>query len=142
MKRLEKSKSYDKQGYKKLVVWKNTSILRKKIYQLTKRFPKSEYRRVSQMNDAARSVKQNIQEGYRQSIGKYINALKNICQPSLSELHGDIEDCFEDDLITKQEFKELDELCGKTDYLFTRLIQSLETKKRQDKFNQAINKFT
>lgn len=141
MKESGKSKSYDKQGYKKLVVWKNASLLRKRIYQLIKRFPKSEYRRVSQMNDAARSIKQNIQEGYRQSIGKYINALKNICQPSLSELHGDIEDCLEDDLITKQEFKELDELCGKTDYLFTRLIQSLETKKRQDKFNQTIDKF-
>jgi len=137
----EKNKSYDKQGYKKLVVWKNTSQLRKKVYNITKEFPRSEYRRVSQMNDAARSVKQNIQEGYRQSLGKYINALKNICQPSLSELHGDIEDCLEDDLITKAEFEELDELCGKTDYLFTRLIQSLEVKKRQDKFNQTIDKF-
>jgi len=81
------------QGYKELVVWQNASLLRSKVYQLIQRFPKSEMRRVSQMNDAARSVKQNIQEGYRQTIGQYINSLKNICQPSLSELHGDIEDC-------------------------------------------------
>ena len=137
-----KQKTYDKQGYKKLVVWQNASKLRKRIYDITNRFPKKEYRRVSQMNDAARSIKQNIQEGYRQSIGKYANALKNICQPSLSELHGDIEDCHEDNLITKQEFKELDELCGKTDYLFTRLIQSLQTKKRQEQFNQEVGKLT
>ena len=54
----------NKQGYKKLVVWNNAKILRKGVYDITKRFPKSEMRRVSQMNDAARSVKQNIQEGY------------------------------------------------------------------------------
>ncbi|OGY84356.1 MAG: hypothetical protein A2898_00080 [Candidatus Kerfeldbacteria bacterium RIFCSPLOWO2_01_FULL_48_11] len=129
-----------KEGYKKLIVWKNARVLRKSIYQLTQQFPKSEHRRVSQMNDAARSVKQNIQEGYRQSIGKYINSLKNICAPSLSELHGDLEDCREDGLITQQEFKKLDELCGKTDYLFMRLVQSLESKRREREFNQRSEK--
>ncbi|MFA6098857.1 MAG: four helix bundle protein [Patescibacteria group bacterium] len=126
----------DSQGYKKLVVWKNASILRKKVYDLSRRFSKSELRRVSQMTDAARSVKQNIQEGYRQPIGRYIHSLKNICQGSLSELHGDIEDCYEDGLITKEEFSELDELCGKTDYLFSKLVDSLQKKQRQEKFNQ------
>lgn len=133
-------RKYNKQGYKKLVVWRNAHNLRKRIYDITQRFSYSEIRRKTQMNDAARSVKQNIQEGYRQSLGKYINALKNISQASLSELHGDIEDCYEDKLITKKEFEELDELCGKTDYLFTRLIQSLETKQRQEKFHKALNK--
>jgi len=140
MKRSEENKSYDNQGYKKLVVWKNASQLRKKVYNITKEFPRSEYRRVSQMNDAARPVKQNIQEGYRQSLGKYINALKNICQPSLSELHGDIEDCLEDNLITQEVFNELNELCGKTDYLFAKLITSLDIKKRKDKFNEEVGK--
>jgi len=51
------------------------------------------------MNDAARSAKQNIQEGYKQgSLGEYINYL-NISCGSWSELRGDIE-LFEDGLIT------------------------------------------
>ncbi|MFH1207301.1 MAG: four helix bundle protein [Patescibacteria group bacterium] len=129
-----------KQGYKDLIVWRNASQLRSAVYEMSRRFPKSEIRRVSQMNSAARSVKQNIQEGYRQTLGQYINALKNICQPSLSELQGDIEDCFEDQLITEVEFRKLDALCGKTDYLFSKLVKSLETKKRMNNFNSGASK--
>lgn len=81
------------------------------------------------MNDAARSVKQNIQEGYMKSLGQYINYLKNNSIPSLKELHGDIEDCFEDRIITKEEFAELDKLCGTTEYLLKRQIQGLESRR-------------
>jgi four helix bundle protein len=120
------------EGYKALIVWKNCCELRKKVYDITRKFPKSEYRRVSQMNDAARSTKQNLQEGYKSSLPKYINYVRNICRPSLSELHGDIEDCFEDKLISKEEFEELDGLSKRTDYLFVRLIAGL-AKKLKDK---------
>lgn len=117
------------QGYKNLVVWKNARELRRLIYQITDRFPKKEFRRVSQMQDAARSVKQNIQEGYmRASLGEYIHFLR-ITQGSLAELSGDIEDCMEDGLITKEEFEDLDSLVGRTGYLLKRLIQSLERKR-------------
>jgi len=116
-------------GFKKLVVWKNTQKLRKLIYEMTKKFPKSEMRRISQMRDAARSVKQNIQEGYMSSsIGIYIRSL-SISEGSLGELSGDVEDCLEDNLISKEEFFEADSLCGKTDYLLKRLIRSLEIKR-------------
>ncbi len=118
----------DNEGYKKLIVWQNCKLLRKRIYEITKKFPKSEYKRVSQMNDAARSTKQNIQEGYKSSLLKYINYVRNISRPSLSELHGDIEDCYEDNLINNEEFVELDDLCKRTDYLFDRLIKSLMIK--------------
>ena len=115
----------DNEGYKKLIVWQNLKLLRKRIYEITSRFPKSEYRRSAQMNDAARSAKQNVQEGYKSSLPKYINYVRNISRPSLSELHGDIEDCYEDKLICKEEFNELDDLCKRTDYLIYKLIQSL-----------------
>lgn len=122
-----------KQGYEKLIVWQNAYKLRKLIYETTKFFPKREMRRISQMNDSARSVKQNIQEGYkRNSLGDYIRSL-NIAQGSLGELMGDVDDCYEDALINKEKFDKIKELLGKTDYLFKRLIQSLEKKKRSDK---------
>ena len=117
----------DKQGYRKLIVWQNAYKLRKSIYVITKRFASAEMRRVSQMRDAARSIKQNIQEGYGRTLGLYINYLE-ISKGSLKELSGDVEDCFDDGLITNDEFKKLDALCGKTDYLFMRLIQSLRQK--------------
>ena len=65
-----------KEGYKKLIVWKNAYKLRRKVYEITRRFPKIELRRVSQMRDAARSIKQNIQEGYGKSLGEYIHSLE------------------------------------------------------------------
>jgi len=121
--------SRGEQGYKKLIVWQNAYKLRRLIYQITARFSRSEMRRVSQMRDGARSVKQNIQEGYkRASLGEYIHFL-TIAQGSLSELSGDIDDCYDDGLISKKEFETLDELAGKTDYLFMRQIQSLRKKR-------------
>lgn len=94
-------------------------------------------RRISQMQDAARSVKQNIQEGYsRRSLAEYLQGL-NISKGSLGELIGDIDDCLDDGLLNNQEFKELDELAGKTLYLLDRLMQSLrrmQEEKRWVKF--------
>lgn len=90
-------------GYKKLIVWKNAYKLRRLIYEITKDFSKSEIRRISQMRDSSRSIKQNIQEGYMKSLSNYINYL-NIAQGSLLELRGDIEDCFDDGLIDKKDF--------------------------------------
>ena len=121
-----------KQGFRKLVVWQNAYKLRRLIYGISKDFSKSEMRRVSQMRDAARSVKQNVQEGYsRRSIGEYIHFLE-IAKGSLGELSGDVDDCFDDGLITEDEFHKLDKLIGKTDYLFMRLIQGLRKKQNLD----------
>ena len=117
-------------GYKKLVVWQNAYKLRRLIYEATKPFDKAEMRRVSQMRDSARSVKQNIQEGYGKTLAGYINHL-NIAQGSLAELEGDVEDCFDDGLIDKDVFLKITELAGKTGYLFKRLIQSLIRKRNK-----------
>jgi len=121
----------DKQGYKKLIVWQNAAKLRRLVYEITSYFPKNEFRRVSQMRDAARSIKQNIQEGYKRgSLGEYIHFL-TIAQGSLGELTGDIEDSYEDGLLSNEQFKELDSLVGRTDYLFNRLIESLRKKQSE-----------
>lgn len=117
------------QGYKKLAVWRNAFILRVFIYKLTRKFPQYEFRRIAHMNASARSIKQNIQEGYmRRSLAEYIHFL-TISQGSLSELSGDLEDCYVDGLISEGEFNYGEKLIGRTNYLFMRLIQSLERKK-------------
>lgn len=130
--------SKDNFGYKKLIVWQNAYKLRRIIYTITSRFPKAEARRVSQMRDSARSVKQNIQEGYkRPSVGDYIHFLE-IAQSSLAELMGDIEDCKDDSLIDENEFNMLDSLGGKTEYLFKRLIQSLKKKQTEGTWKKFV----
>lgn len=84
------------------------------------------------MNDAARSAKQNIQEGYFYTTRGFVRSLAT-SQGSVAELEGDVEDCFDDGLITKEEMDELTELCGKLDYLLDRLIASLRRKASESK---------
>jgi len=115
----------DRKGYERLVVWQNAYKLRRLVYEITRKFSKIEMRRVSQMRDAARSVKQNIQEGYgNSSIKKYMVYL-GISHDSASELSGDIRDSFDDGLISEDEFRELDSLTGKTIFLLKKQLQSL-----------------
>ena len=119
------------QGYRKLIVWQEAGRLRQTIHRMTTDFSKIEVRRTSQMRDAARSVKQNIQEGYaRRSLGEYIHALE-ISKGSLAELRGDVEDCFQDGLVPEEELREVVSLINRTDYLLFRLIQALRNKQRQ-----------
>ncbi len=113
------------EGYKKLVVYQNTAKLRSLVYKRTEKFSRTQPRLVGQMRDAARSVKQNIAEGYkRDSIGSFIQFLK-ISQASLSELIEDIEDCFEDKIFSEGEFNELYTLAKQTAYLLDRFLISL-----------------
>lgn len=51
-------------SYKVLLVWQKGTILVKKVYQLTQRFPETEkFGLVSQMRRAAVSIPSNIAEG-------------------------------------------------------------------------------
>ena len=127
-------------GFKKLAVWKNSFELRKSVYEITKRFSLEEMRRVSQMRDAARSVKQNIQEGYcKNSLGEYIRSLE-ISKGSLAELIGDIEDCYEDNLMSRHEFERFDSLCKRTSYLFDRLLTALYKKRKEKTWEKRWKK--
>ena len=55
----------DPEGYKYLVPWSNAVLLRFFVRKFTESLPKSEYRRKSQIDDAARSVVRNIEEGFK-----------------------------------------------------------------------------
>ncbi|MDA3820560.1 MAG: four helix bundle protein [Candidatus Delongbacteria bacterium] len=88
--------------YEKLVFHQNICEIRRLIVRFTKEFLRSHFRLASQMNDAARSAKQNVREGYRKdSAGEFGRYLK-ISAGSLDELEGDVDDCFEDNLILKK----------------------------------------
>jgi len=114
-------------GYKELLVYKRAQELQRFVYKITT-FPLIERRRREHMRDSARSVKQNIVEGWkRETTQEYINFL-SFSFGSLGELKEDGEDCLERGLIKKEEFDELTKKCGEEDFLLGRLKNALEKK--------------
>lgn len=84
----------DPKGYQYLAVWQNAALLRVLVRVFTKGcLSKGEYRLKAQMDDEARSVKRNIEEGWkRPTTSEYLQFL-GYSQASLEELRGDIRDC-------------------------------------------------
>ncbi|MFH1386447.1 MAG: four helix bundle protein [bacterium] len=117
-------------AYEKLKFYQNICEIRRLVYNCSERFKKTHLRLVSQMRDAARSAKQNIREGYKKgSAGEFRHSI-NISLGSLEELGGDIEDCLEDGLITKEEFEKLAVLFQSADYMAGRYVVSLSKMER------------
>jgi four helix bundle protein len=118
-------------AYEKLKFYQNICEIRRMAYIISERFNKTHLRLVSQMRDAARSAKQNIREGYRKgSLGEFIRYIK-ISQGSLEELGGDVDDCYEDNLISQTEYAKLCELILSADYLSNRYLESLYKMERE-----------
>lgn len=86
----------DPEGYKYLVSWSNSVLLRFFIRLFTVSLPKSEYRRKAQIDDAGRSVVRNQEEGYKRSTTKEYFDFLGFSQGSLEEVKGDIRELTED----------------------------------------------
>lgn len=83
----------DPNGYQYLGVWQNTALLRVLARKFTLTLPLSESRLKKQMDDSARSVKRNIEEGWkRPTTSEYLTFL-GYSQASLEEIKGDVRDC-------------------------------------------------
>lgn len=116
------------EGYKELLVYRRATELQDFIYKITESFPITERRRKEHMRDSARSVKQNIVEGWkRETTQQYIDFL-SFSFGSLGELKEDGEDCIKRGLITQDDFKDLVRRCGEIDFLMGRLKSALERK--------------
>ena len=116
------------EGFKELLVYRRAVELQDFIYKLTENFSWKENRRREHMRDSARSVKQNIVEGWkRETTRQYIDFL-SYSFGSLGELKEDGEDCFKINLIDKEKFDELMRKCGEIDFLMGRLKSALERK--------------
>ena len=86
----------DPTGYRRLVPWSNAALLRYLVRILTNSLPKSEYRRKAQLDDAARSVVRNIEEGYKRATTSEYSDFIGYSQGSLEEVKGDIRELTED----------------------------------------------
>lgn len=82
----------DPKGYQYLALWQNAALLRLLIRKFTSTLPFSEKRLKAQLDDAARSFKRNIEEGWkRPTTSEYLQFL-GYSQASLEEIKGDIRD--------------------------------------------------
>jgi len=127
-------------AYTKLQFYINICYIRRKVYQITEVSSKTHLKVVGQMRDAARSAKQNIREGYKKdSVGTFIHHIK-ISKGSLDELLGDLEDFFEDELITEEDFNNLNKLIQKTDFMMDRYIDALYKLDKEGKWKSRFKK--
>jgi four helix bundle protein len=86
-------------AYIHLVSWSNASLLRVMVQIFTHSLPKSSYRLKNQLDDAARSVIANIEEGFaRPTTSEYVTFL-GYSQASLIEVKGDIQRSRQDNLL-------------------------------------------
>ncbi len=86
-------------GYIFLIAWANAQLLRVMIVKFTASLPKSHYRLKHQIDDAARSVIANIEEGFaRPTTAEYLTFL-GYSQASLIEVKGDIQRCRQDNIL-------------------------------------------
>ncbi len=100
----------DPQGYQYLAVWQNAALLRVLIRKFTLTLPLSERRLKAQLDDAARSQKRNIEEGWkRPTTSEYLNFL-GFAQGSLEEVRGDIRDAKTDGFLRGKEGSSLKDI--------------------------------
>src|SRR3990167_8117686 len=92
----------DPEGYRHLVSWSNSVLLRFLVRILTSSLPKSEYRRKAQLDDAARSVVRNIEEGYKRATTSEYSDFIGYSQGSLEEVKGDIRELTEDGFLASR----------------------------------------
>lgn len=86
-------------GYIHLIAWANASLVRILVHKFTDPLPKSEYRLKHQIDDAARSVVANIEEGFaRPTTSEYLTFL-GYSEASLIEVKGDIQRSLQDNLL-------------------------------------------
>lgn len=132
--------SYRKPAYEHLQFYKNICEIRRLIHNITEDFKKVDVRLISQMRDAARSAKQNIREGYsKDTAGEFAHSII-ISKGSLSEVEGDLDDCYEDNLVREKEYILLKELISKTEYQIDKYIDSLYRLEREGKWKSRFKR--
>ena len=135
------------EGYKELLVYKRAEELRLYILKLTEKLPYTEKRRIVHLNDSARSVKQNIVEGWKRVTTMEYYDFLSFSLGSLAEIQEDVKDLFEDKIIIDKTYEFFLDKCRELDFLLNRLRVSLYNKMAKegnlpvkDRYNENIQK--
>ncbi len=125
-------------GYMTLYVWQNAVKLYNETWKVLRGFPYELKRIVSQEIASVDSVHRNIAEGYcRKSIKEYLQFL-NIAKASLGESISGIHTYYNANQISQKDFEDLDQLSYLIENQLIKLIKSLEIKKNDGSWNDAM----
>ena len=112
-------------SFRDLKIWKEGIELVKKIYLITKKFPKEEqYGLNSQMRRASVSIPSNVAEGFRRKHNKEYTQFLNIALGSCAELETQLVIARELEYINDNQEKDAIELI----YYICRMIVNLKKK--------------
>lgn len=113
-------------SYKDLIVWQKSVILVKKVYFLTKTFPKEEiFGLTSQMRRAAVSIPSNIAEGYGRRTRKDYGQFCSIAYGSSLELETQLVIARELNYCTARDLLEIELLVAEVGKMLNSLVHKL-----------------
>ncbi len=126
-------------GYMKLEVWNDSINLFRLINLKILEIPKLDFKLKAQILDAAQSISSNIAEGYcRRSLNEYLYFL-NIALGSCGELLTRSIGLRKIDLISSENFEEIDKLHYAVENKLLALIKALQSKRIDGNWDQAIH---
>ena len=114
-------------SYRDLIVWQKAMELTKKVYQITKTFPKDEiYGLTSQIRRCSVSVPSNIAEGRGRNSNKEFIRFLNIALGSIYELQTQLELALSFNYIST--FDDINKLSIEVEKMLNALINSKKKK--------------
>ncbi len=117
-------------SYKELIVWQKAFKLCIKVFRITSNFPKSElYGLVSQMRRCSVSIPSNIAEGYTRGYRQEYLQFLRTAFASGAELETQLLLAKELNLITLEEFKDVNRLLTEVMKMLNVLISKLNHSK-------------
>ncbi len=116
-------------GYRNLRVYILAEELDRSIFQLTRKFPKSEiYSLIDQFLRSVHSIVSNIAEGYgRRSYPREYSRFLIFAQASCHESREHLKTAFNRDYCTKEEFLALDDKFDHVGKMLTLLIKKVKS---------------
>jgi four helix bundle protein len=129
MKAEERTKEGIMQGHKKMIIWGNIELVEKMVFnRILMRIPVKYFKIRDQIERATTSISANFVEGYYSgSIKEYLKFL-GYSRRSLAELNNWGRQVQSMKLLDIDIYREFDDLTIRTQYLFNRLIYSLQRK--------------
>jgi four helix bundle protein len=110
----------------KLIVWQKGILLSKKIYQITKTFPREElYGLTDQLKRSSVSIPSNIVEGYGRNSRADYKRFLSIALGSVYELQTQMILSKELEFVNKNEFEEIISLSKEIDRILYAIIKKL-----------------
>ena len=131
-------------SYRDLDVWKQSRLLVKSIYNLTKKFPKEEqFGLTNQLRRASISMPSNIAEGCGRNYSKDSIQFFFVARGSLYEIETQLILSSDLDFISEEEFKNIEEQVTKCKKILNGFINYYQSKMESNKstmINEVLEK--